>query len=309
MIVRWRRRAGWGAMALLLLTAGSACGGSRPFYDAGDPPFLSPKGFSLHRRAAALGGRTPAHRLILIGDAGAPAAGDGTLTELGRWSADLPDRTTVAFLGDNLYPSGLGEDDERGQKRAAPAAPRDARPEDLRARQPRLGRLAARCREARERGALHRRLRGESGEAVAQGRLPRPGARDPGGPGRRPRAGRPAAGDRPRLVAARRRRAARLRRHRERGGLREGARAHAARACGEPRRGGCAPSAAHRRPARRLGPRLLRAPARASGRRARHRGARPRRQRLPRDARRSCARPSPRSRRSSTRPATITASR
>ena len=75
MIVRWRRRAGWGAVALLLLTAGSACGGSRPFYDAGEPPFISPKGFSLHRRAAALGGRTPAHRLILIGDAGAPAAG------------------------------------------------------------------------------------------------------------------------------------------------------------------------------------------------------------------------------------------
>ena len=46
----------------------------------------------------------------------------------------------MAFLGDNLYPRGLGEDDERGegvllqQLRATPRA------EDVRARQPRLGR-------------------------------------------------------------------------------------------------------------------------------------------------------------------------
>ena len=124
---RWRRRAECGAVALLFLAAGSACGGSRPFYDAGKQPFVSPKGVSLQRRAAALGGRTPAHRLILIGDAGATAPGDATLTDVGRWSADLPDRTTVAFLGDNLYPSGLDEGDERGagvlleQLRATPA--------------------------------------------------------------------------------------------------------------------------------------------------------------------------------------------
>lgn len=128
MTERRRGRARCGAAALLVLALWPACAGrSRPFYEAGKPPFLSPLGYSLARHAAALGGRTPAHRLILIGDAGATKPGDATLGELGRWGDDLPDRTTVAFLGDNLYPRGLGEDDERGegillqQLRATPA--------------------------------------------------------------------------------------------------------------------------------------------------------------------------------------------
>jgi len=117
MTERWGRRARRGATALFVLAFCTACaGGSRPFYEAGKPPFISPKGYSLLKRAAALGGRTPAHRLILIGDAGATAPGDATLADLGRWSAELPDQTTVAFLGDNLYPRGLGEDDERGER-------------------------------------------------------------------------------------------------------------------------------------------------------------------------------------------------
>jgi hypothetical protein len=115
------------AAALLALGLTSACAGSRPYYDAAEPPFVSPQGYSLLRRAAALGGRTPSYRLILIGDAGAPAPSEPTLADLGRWSADLPERTAVAFLGDNLYPDGLGRSDERGegillqQLRATPA--------------------------------------------------------------------------------------------------------------------------------------------------------------------------------------------
>jgi hypothetical protein len=109
------RRAGRAATVLLIAALGIACaGGSRPYYGSGKPPFLSPRGYSLLQRAAALGARTPAHRLILIGDAGT-AGNDATLADLGRWSAGLEDDTTVAFLGDNLYPSGLGEDDERGE--------------------------------------------------------------------------------------------------------------------------------------------------------------------------------------------------
>jgi hypothetical protein len=122
---RWWRApctaAAWLALAL------ACAGGSRPFYPAGGPPFISPKGYSLHRHAEALGGRTPAHRLILIGDAGLTNGSEATLAELGRWSAEPPGRTAVAFLGDNLYPRGLGEEDERGeaillrQLRATPA--------------------------------------------------------------------------------------------------------------------------------------------------------------------------------------------
>jgi hypothetical protein len=111
---RGRTRAACAAAALLALAL--ACtGGGRPFYPAKGPPFISPKGYSLLRHAAALGGRTPAHRVILIGDAGVPEGNEATLAEVGRWSADLPGRTAVAFLGDNLYPDGLGDGDERGE--------------------------------------------------------------------------------------------------------------------------------------------------------------------------------------------------
>lgn len=99
---------------LLLL----ACGGSRfatPYYGPGGPPFISPKGHSLWRAASALGPRTPSYRVILIGDAGATRPEEATLSDLGLWAEDLVERTTVVFLGDNLYPSGLGERDERGE--------------------------------------------------------------------------------------------------------------------------------------------------------------------------------------------------
>jgi hypothetical protein len=124
--LRWRALRAAAAASLLAL--GFACaGGSRPFYPAGGPPFISPKGYSLLRHAQALGGRTPAHRLILIGDAGVPNGNEATLAELSKWATDQPERTAVAFLGDNLYPRGLGEDDEDGkaillrQLRATPA--------------------------------------------------------------------------------------------------------------------------------------------------------------------------------------------
>jgi hypothetical protein len=100
--------------ALLLL----ACAGSRfatPYYGSGGPPFISPKGHSLWRAASALGPRTPSYRVILIGDAGATRPEEATLSDLGLWAEDLVERTAVVFLGDNLYPSGLGDGDERGE--------------------------------------------------------------------------------------------------------------------------------------------------------------------------------------------------
>ena len=101
--------------ALLLAVVGLACAGP-PHYGPDGPPFVSPRGCSSLPCGAALGGVAPAHRLILIGDAGTTASDDATLADLGRWSAERPDDTTVAFLGDNLYSRGLGEDDERGER-------------------------------------------------------------------------------------------------------------------------------------------------------------------------------------------------
>jgi hypothetical protein len=57
------------------------------------------------------------HRLVLIGDAGAPLPEDPTLALLGTWGDTHPDRTTVLFLGDNVYPAGLQEADREGGER------------------------------------------------------------------------------------------------------------------------------------------------------------------------------------------------
>lgn len=77
-------------------------------YGAEGEPFLSPG-------AVAALDRTddPTHRLILIGDAGAPLPQDRTLALLGAWGDRYPSRTTVLFLGDNVYPSGLRDGDRR----------------------------------------------------------------------------------------------------------------------------------------------------------------------------------------------------
>lgn len=44
------------------------------------------------------------HRLILLGDAGAPdPEGEPSLRLVARRGAELPHRTTIVFLGDNVY--------------------------------------------------------------------------------------------------------------------------------------------------------------------------------------------------------------
>jgi hypothetical protein len=48
------------------------------------------------------------HRLLLIGDAGAPDLKfEPALEALRRHAAEIPERTTVAFLGDNVYETGM----------------------------------------------------------------------------------------------------------------------------------------------------------------------------------------------------------
>jgi hypothetical protein len=49
----------------------------------------------------------PVYRVVLIGDGGAPLPGDPTLALLRKWGDELPGRTEVVFLGDNVYPAGV----------------------------------------------------------------------------------------------------------------------------------------------------------------------------------------------------------
>lgn len=76
-------------------------------------PYVSP---SLDDRAAGelrIDPESVRSRVLLIGDAGAPAADQPVLAELADWGDELPGRTTIVFLGDNVYPWGLVEEGNR----------------------------------------------------------------------------------------------------------------------------------------------------------------------------------------------------
>lgn len=50
------------------------------------------------------------YRIILIGDAGQPKPDEPVLKSLKNWSARESDKTTVVFLGDNMYPDGMTDE-------------------------------------------------------------------------------------------------------------------------------------------------------------------------------------------------------
>lgn len=63
------------------------------------------------------------HRLLLIGDAGDPErAGEPTLKLLAQRVRQMPERTTVVFLGDNAYERGMPEPVEKPADKAADVA-------------------------------------------------------------------------------------------------------------------------------------------------------------------------------------------
>jgi hypothetical protein len=66
--------------------------------------------------------------LLLVGDAGDPAAEEPVLSAVAREAAKDPERTLVVFLGDNLYPNGLPleHDSQRGEGERRLAAQADA---------------------------------------------------------------------------------------------------------------------------------------------------------------------------------------
>lgn len=51
------------------------------------------------------------YRILLIGDAGAPRTDEPVLKTLGEWAKKLPKKTSIVFLGDNIYPKGLRKDE------------------------------------------------------------------------------------------------------------------------------------------------------------------------------------------------------
>ena len=71
-------------------------------------PYYHPE-ISLDAKTEVLTNSTILYRIILIGDAGQPRPDEPVLETLTNWSAKVSDRTTVVFLGDNMYPEGMTE--------------------------------------------------------------------------------------------------------------------------------------------------------------------------------------------------------
>lgn len=63
------------------------------------------------------------YRILLIGDAGAPGTDEPVLKTLGKWAKKLPKKTSIVFLGDNMYDNGLTEEGRKkgdAEKRLGP---------------------------------------------------------------------------------------------------------------------------------------------------------------------------------------------
>lgn len=123
-----RRRASR-LLIVALVSALTACAHrlEGPNYGLDSPAWIAPGLAESGRAAAAPLERS--HRVVLIGDAGYYLEDDPTLAALGRTTADA-ERSSVVFLGDNIYDEGMTDEDRaRGEKilghqLAATAAPK-----------------------------------------------------------------------------------------------------------------------------------------------------------------------------------------
>lgn len=80
----------------LLIVAG--CSHTSPYYSSIHPEWVKEN----LETAAAL-----KYRVILLGDGGAPRDGEPVLKTLDEWAGKKPEKTSIIFLGDNMYPDGM----------------------------------------------------------------------------------------------------------------------------------------------------------------------------------------------------------
>lgn len=97
-------------VAALLVTSGCAHRLSGPNHGGDAPAWIAPGAASAPPELELI------HRVVLIGDAGYYLEDDPTLAALGRWTTDAA-RSSVVFLGDNIYNEGMTDEDRvRGEK-------------------------------------------------------------------------------------------------------------------------------------------------------------------------------------------------
>ena len=109
------------SLLTLVLLCACASGGNRltgPNYGRDVPPFVAQELATLAPTPGlpAAGGSL-VHRVVLVGDAGDSRDNEPTLDALGRWGDAQAERTTVVFLGDNLYLKGLVDEGDRDRAR------------------------------------------------------------------------------------------------------------------------------------------------------------------------------------------------
>jgi hypothetical protein len=96
-----------GLLWALLLPLATDCSHRTPYVrDAAHPP-------SLRAPDAEL-----TYRLLLVGDAGHAEAGSNVIAAVAERARQLPDKTTVVYLGDNVYPAGLPAPGAEGRAQA-----------------------------------------------------------------------------------------------------------------------------------------------------------------------------------------------
>lgn len=84
-------------IVFVFLVFGIGCSHVNPYYRSDD---LKPSNISIAKEQIK-------SRILLIGDAGQPRKNEPGLAKLTQWASFVPDRTTLIFLGDNIYPAGL----------------------------------------------------------------------------------------------------------------------------------------------------------------------------------------------------------
>lgn len=85
---------------LLFLVLGIGCSHVNPYYSSED---LKPSNIIIEKEQIK-------SRILLIGDTGQPQKNEPGLVKLSQWASFSPEKTTVLFLGDNIYPSGMPEE-------------------------------------------------------------------------------------------------------------------------------------------------------------------------------------------------------
>ena len=84
--------------AIQLTSAG--CSHTKPYYHPDIP--------DIERRERETEG-VLRYRLLLLGDGGAPKPDEPVLKTLGEWAQKDASKTSIVFLGDNMYPEGMTE--------------------------------------------------------------------------------------------------------------------------------------------------------------------------------------------------------